>query len=77
MKKTLYQILGVDPNASAEDIAAAYAKRLAMSAAESSDPNVVGLLRQANEILSDRKRRLAYDASLVASAARPPGGRAL
>src|SRR5437867_10933477 len=68
MKRSLYQILGVDPKASAPDIAAAY-ERLAAKT-DWPDLNTPSLLRQANEILSDPKRRLAYDASL-ANNARP------
>ena len=63
MKKTLYQILGIDPKASAEDIAAAYARLSAKT--DWADSYMPGLVREANEILSDSQRRRAYDASLA------------
>jgi len=63
MKRTLYEILGVGADASAGDIAAAYAKLAAKG--DWSDPNTPSLLRQANEVLSDPQRRRAYDASLA------------
>ena len=66
MKKTLYQILEVDPNASAEEIEAAYRRLTAMRDTQWPDANMPGLVRQAHEILSDPKRRRAYDASLAA-----------
>ena len=65
MKKTLYQILDVDPNASAEDIEAACRRLTAMRDTQWPDANMPGLVRQAHEILSDPKRRRAYDASLA------------
>ncbi|HEX6136302.1 MAG TPA: trypsin-like peptidase domain-containing protein [Casimicrobiaceae bacterium] len=68
MKRTLYQILGVDPKASRQDIAAAYAR---LAAADWPDSGMPGLLRQANEILSDPGRRQAYDASLVEPVVEP------
>jgi len=73
IKKTLYQILGVEPTASAEEIAAAYAERLAeVRAAAANDPNALVLLRQANEILSDSNQRSAYDASIIARSVPTP-----
>src|SRR5882672_3337771 len=66
MKTTLYQLLGVAPNASKEQIAAAY--RTALGAAENarhSDPNSATFLRDAYQILSNDAQRAAYDASLV------------
>lgn len=68
MKKTLYQILEVDPNASAEEIDAAYRRLTAMRDTQWPDANMPGLVRQAHEILSDPKRRRAYDTSLTAPA---------
>jgi len=73
MKKTLYQILGVDPKATAEDIAAAYSKRLEeYNVATIVDPNKLVVLQQANEILSDPSQRAAYDVSLASRVARSP-----
>ena len=69
MKKTLYQILEVDPNASAEEIDVAYRRLTAMRDTQWPDANMPGLVRQAHEILSDPKRRRAYDASLAVPAA--------
>src|SRR5882724_3846393 len=69
MKTTLYQLLGVAPNASKEQIAAAY--RTALGAAENArhaDPNAATFLRDAYQILSN-------DAPLV-RAQRGAGARA-
>ncbi len=76
MKKTLYEILGVDPKASLQQIEVAYGKRLEeLSVATIRDPNKLVVLKQAKEILSDSNQRAAYDASLAAlpavSQARP------
>jgi hypothetical protein len=72
MKKTLYEILGVEPGASMEEIAAAYKQRLQeLSVATIRDPNKLVILNQARDILSDATHRAAYDASLVAPAAAP------
>ena len=68
MKKTLYQILEVDPSASTEAIEAAYRRLTAMRDTQWPDANTPGLMRQAHEILSDPKRRQAYDASLATPA---------
>ena len=65
MKKTLYQILDVDPKASAEDIEAAYRRLTAMRDTQWPDANMPGLVRQAHEILSDPKRRGAYDRDIA------------
>ena len=66
MKKTLYQILGVDPKASREEIEAAYNARIdELKSATLQDPNKLRVLQQSKEILSDANRRAAYDASLV------------
>jgi len=67
LKRTLYEILGIPADASASDIAAAYAKLAANG--DWSDPNTPSLLRQASEVLSDPQRRRAYDASLAGRSA--------
>ena len=76
MKKTLYQILGVDPKASAQDIAAAYSMRLEeYKVATIRDPNKLVVLQQAKEILTDATQRAAYDVSLAGRVERSPGER--
>jgi hypothetical protein len=65
-KKTLYQILGVTPEASSIDIGLAHEKKAAEAArAMPPDPSAVALVQQAYEILSNPHRRAAYDSSLV------------
>ncbi len=71
MKQTLYDILGVERDASFEDVEVAYAKRFEVLKAETSwDSNRLVMLNEAREVLSDPTRRAAYDASL-ATAAQP------
>jgi len=70
MKKTLYQILGVDPKASAQDIEAAYIARIdELKFATLQDPNKLRVLQQSKEILSDPVQRATYDASISVSEA--------
>ena len=65
MKKTLYQILGVDPKASTQEIEAAYAMRIEeLTVATIRDPNKLVVLQQSKAILADPIRRAAYDVSL-------------
>jgi S1-C subfamily serine protease len=65
-KQTLYEILGIPPDALPLDVGLAYDKRRAqLQESASQDPNAVALLRQAHEVLSNPKRRAAYDATLV------------
>jgi hypothetical protein len=65
MKKTLYQILGVDPKASAQDIEAAYSQRLEeLKVATIQSPNKLVALQQSKVILSDPAQRAAYDVSI-------------
>ncbi len=67
MKKTLYQLLDVTPDASAEDIAAAYDKaKAALEQSVSPDPNQAIILREAFQLLSHWQKRAAYDAGLIA-----------
>lgn len=65
MKKTLYQILGVDPQASAQEIEAAYNTRIdELKFATMQDPNKLRVLQQSKAVLSDPVQRAAYDASI-------------
>jgi hypothetical protein len=71
MKQTLYDILGVTPDTSFEDIEIAYAKRFAVLRAETSwESNRLVMLNEAREVLSDPGKRAAYDASIAAEPAR-------
>lgn len=66
MKKTLYQILGVDPKASTQDIEAAYSMRLEeLKVATIRDPNKLVVLQQSKAVLTDPTQRAAYDGSLA------------
>ena len=65
-KKSLYEILGVEPDANEMDIGLAHQRRTyELKRIAQPDPNALGLVQQAFEILSNPKRRAAYDASLV------------
>ena len=66
MKKTLYEILGVDPKATAQEINAAYIARIdELKIATMQDSNKLRVLQQSKEILSDAIQRTTYDASLA------------
>src|SRR5258706_1459886 len=68
-KKTLYQILGVPRDASQIDIGLAHEMRAAeLERRSPPDPSAQALVQQALEILSNPKRRAAYDAQLVTAA---------
>jgi len=68
-KKNLYEILGVPRDATGIDIGLAYRRQIAAAdRAIPPDPTRQALLHEANEILSNPKRRAAYDASLVTAA---------
>ena len=65
-KKNLYEILGVPRDANALDIGLAFQRRTAeLQRAVPPEPNAQSYVHQAREILSDPKRRAAYDATLV------------
>lgn len=67
MKRTLYQILGVEKDATPEAIGAAYhAKLQALQAAPGGDAAAATLVREAHQVLSNPQSRAAYDASLAA-----------
>ena len=73
MKKTLYQILGVDPKASQQEIEAAYIARIdELKFATLQDPNKLRVLQQSKEILSDANQRATYDASIAVRASPEP-----
>ena len=73
MKKTLYQILGVDPKASQQEIEAAYIARIdELKFATLQDPNKLRVLQQSKEILSDANQRATYDASIAVRATPEP-----
>jgi hypothetical protein len=68
-KKSLYEILGVEPDANDLDIDLAFQRRnFELQRIAQPDPNAIGLVQQAHEILSNPKRREAYDASRVTAA---------
>lgn len=68
-KQSLYEILGIQPDANDLDIGLAYQKRnFELQRATPHDPHGEALVRQAYEVLSNSKRRAAYDASLVTAA---------
>jgi hypothetical protein len=70
-KKTLYEILGVQRDATSIDVGLAYEKRMAaLQHAAPSDPGLQSLLHEAFEVLSHPERRAAYDASLVTQSER-------
>jgi len=70
-KRTLYEILEVPADAGPEDIAHAHERKvLEIKRATAFDPSAAAFVKQAFEVLSDPKRRAAYDASLVTSAER-------
>ena len=65
-KKSLYEILGLDRDANAIDIGLAYERRRdQLAAAVPPDASETALVQQAYEVLSNPKRREAYDASLL------------
>lgn len=82
MKRTLYTILGVDPLATSEEIAAAYARLHAAFQSGSYDRNDWVLVREAYAVLSNKDKRAHYDRSQSAppltrnvnAAAAPQGG---
>jgi hypothetical protein len=68
-KKSLYEILGVPRDANDLDIGIAHQRRNAeLQRAVPPDPNGQVLLHEAFEVLSNPKRRAAYDASLLSAA---------
>lgn len=68
MKKTFYDLLGVAPGVERDQIVAAYRRRTTGPAAALLDEQQRAFLNEAFSVLSDPKRRAAYDATLVAAA---------
>jgi hypothetical protein len=65
-KKTLYQILGVARDASPTDIGLAHEMHMSdLQNRTPPDPSALALAQQAFEILSNPKRRAAYDSQLL------------
>jgi DnaJ-like protein len=74
MKKTLYQILGVDSRATRDEIEAAYRQRIdELKFATLQDPNKLRVLQQSKEILTDPNQRATYDASISPGSKAAPG----
>jgi hypothetical protein len=65
-KKTLYEILGLEPDANELDIGLAFQRRsLEIQRSGNPDPNELALVTQAHDVLANPKRRAAYDATRV------------
>jgi curved DNA-binding protein CbpA len=65
-KKTLYEILGVAPDANDLDIGLAFQRRsLEMQRTSGADSNALTFITHARDTLADPRRRAAYDATLV------------
>jgi curved DNA-binding protein CbpA len=71
MKKTLYEILGVKEQASADEIKEAYIRRVAAYQAAATMHDEAKFLKDAYDILSDPNKRKTYDASLGMGAQMP------
>ncbi|MBC8021547.1 MAG: trypsin-like peptidase domain-containing protein [Burkholderiales bacterium] len=70
-KQSLYEILGIAPDANELDIGLAYEKRRQeLERAPHHDSNALALVQEAYEILSTPARRKAYDAARVTAAER-------
>jgi len=73
-KASLYQMLGVEPTATAEQIAAAYQQALAqlkpaLQRGEAEAINQARMLKEGYFVLSDAGRRAKYDAALALESA--------
>ena len=65
-KKTLYEILGISPDANDLDIGLAFQRRsLEIQRTAVGDSNALTFITHARDTLLDPKRRAAYDATLV------------
>ena len=77
-KETLYDVLDLPRDASTEDIVAAHTRLTQAKDDERTPPpdaRRMALLHEAYEVLGDRDRRAAYDASLLADRAVPTPSR--
>lgn len=74
MAETLYDVLGVEPDAPAEALRAAHRERARQLHPDSAtgDAAAMRTLNEAWAVLSDPERRAAYDRSLAAAAAAEP-----
>ncbi|MGE0355294.1 MAG: hypothetical protein AB7P08_00125 [Burkholderiales bacterium] len=77
MKQSLYDLVGVPPEAPREMVAAACRRRIAQLEREATDEAKAGIyaVREAWSILGDDKLRAGYDASLAAAKDAPEPGR--
>jgi len=64
-KKTLYEILGLQPDANELDIGLAFQRRSLEIQRMGGDSNALTFITHARDTLLDPKRRAAYDATLV------------
>ncbi|NRR28777.1 trypsin-like peptidase domain-containing protein [Oxalobacteraceae bacterium] len=76
MKKTLYDVFGVAPDATAAQIAAAYAQRQAAMADQPFDRNALIIAKEAYAVLSNPVKREMYDATLAAARQAKPAPQA-
>jgi len=74
-KKSLYEILGIPRDANSIDVGLAYEQAHTAMQRGTLDPSNEPLLHEAFEVLSDPKRRAAYDASLVSAQERADAAR--
>ena len=72
--RTHYDVLGIEPDADASEVELAYNRRVAGRGREDTPPDAEDdvRLREARDVLSDRRRRADYDAALEVAHAKPP-----